>query len=34
VFGLVEADHLGLGTDSFRMLVIRNGDWTIEAPAR
>lgn len=27
-------DHLGLGTDSFRMLEIRNGDWVIETPAR
>lgn len=34
IYTFAPADHLGLGTDSFRMLVIRNGDWAIEAPAR
>ncbi|WP_374250290.1 ABC transporter substrate-binding protein [Xanthobacter sp.] len=34
IYTFAPADHLGLGTDSFRMLVIRNGDWAIEASAR
>ncbi|WP_110373189.1 ABC transporter substrate-binding protein [Chelatococcus asaccharovorans] len=34
IYTFTPTDHLGLGTDSFRMLVIRNGDWALEAPAR
>lgn len=29
VFNLSETDHLGLGLDAFKMLEIRNGDWTL-----
>ncbi|MFG1346221.1 ABC transporter substrate-binding protein [Xanthobacter autotrophicus DSM 431] len=34
IYTLSPTDHLGLGTDSFRMLEIRNGDWTLQAPTR
>nr|CRH04348.1 Putative ABC-type branched-chain amino acid transport systems, periplasmic component [Candidatus Magnetococcus massalia] len=29
VFNMSAKDHLGLGIDAFKMLEIRNGDWTI-----
>ena len=29
VFNMSPEDHLGLGLDAFKMLEIRNGDWTI-----
>ncbi len=29
VFSMSAEDHLGLGLDAFKMLEIRNGDWTI-----
>lgn len=29
VFNMSAEDHLGLGLDAFKMLEIRNGDWTI-----
>ncbi len=29
VFTMTSTDHLGLGLDAFRMLEIRNGDWTL-----
>lgn len=29
VFNMSPKDHLGLGLDAFRMLEIKNGDWTI-----
>ena len=29
VFNINSEDHLGLGLDAFKMLEIRNGDWTI-----
>lgn len=29
VFNMSAKDHLGLGLDAFKMLEIRNGDWTI-----
>jgi branched-chain amino acid transport system substrate-binding protein len=29
VFNMSASDHLGLGIDAFKMLEIRNGDWTI-----
>lgn len=31
IYSLSATDHLGLGTDSFRMLVIKGGDWVMEA---
>ncbi|WP_341989080.1 ABC transporter substrate-binding protein [Azorhizobium sp. AG788] len=32
IYTMSPTDHLGLGTDSFRMLEIKNGDWAL-APA-
>ena len=29
IFNMSPSDHLGLGIDAFKMLEIRNGDWTI-----
>ncbi len=29
IFNMTKNDHLGLGLDAFRMLEIRNGDWTL-----
>lgn len=29
IFNMSSSDHLGLGLDAFRMLEIRNGDWTL-----
>ena len=29
VFNMSKTDHMGLGLDAFRMLEIRNGDWTL-----
>jgi branched-chain amino acid transport system substrate-binding protein len=29
IFNMSPTDHLGLGIDAFKMLEIRNGDWTI-----
>jgi branched-chain amino acid transport system substrate-binding protein len=29
IFNMSASDHLGLGLDAFKMLEIRNGDWTI-----
>lgn len=34
VYSFSPTDHLGLGTDSFRMLEIRNGDWVPETASR
>ncbi|MFG1293472.1 ABC transporter substrate-binding protein [Xanthobacter versatilis] len=34
VYSFSPTDHLGLGTDSFRMLEIRGGDWTLDAATR
>jgi len=34
VYTFTPTDHLGLDTDSFRMLEIRKGDWVLEAPTR
>ncbi|MDE1567362.1 ABC transporter substrate-binding protein [Aquabacter sp. P-9] len=31
IYTMSATDHLGLGTDSFRMLVIKGGDWVMEA---
>ena len=33
IYTMSPTDHLGLGTDSFRMLQIKNGDWAIESGA-
>lgn len=29
IFNMSKTDHMGLGLDAFRMLEIRNGDWTL-----
>ena len=29
IFNMSPSDHLGLGIDAFKMLEIKNGDWTI-----
>lgn len=29
IFNISASDHLGLGLDAFKMLEIRNGDWTV-----
>ena len=29
IYNMTPSDHLGLGMDAFKMLEIRNGDWTI-----
>jgi branched-chain amino acid transport system substrate-binding protein len=29
IFNMTAADHMGLGLDAFRMLEIKNGDWTL-----
>jgi branched-chain amino acid transport system substrate-binding protein len=29
IFNMSPEDHLGLGLDAFKMLEIRDGDWTI-----
>lgn len=34
IYTFTPTDHLGLGTDSFRMLEIRGGDWVLDAPSR
>ena len=34
IYSMSPTDHLGLGTDSFRMLQIKGGDWAMEAPAK
>ena len=34
IYTMSPTDHLGLGTDSFRMLQIKGGDWAMEAPAK
>lgn len=31
IYTMSATDHLGLGTDSFRMLVIKGGDWVMES---
>lgn len=34
IYNFSPTDHLGLATDSFRMLEIRSGDWALASPAR
>lgn len=34
IYTMTPTDHLGLGTDSFRMLEIKNGDWALAPAAR